>query len=299
MSPVRFVPVAQPTIRRQRQVSVTNPNRRLKSSRRPVPPLVPGWVIVEGLPVFHRTCLDAGPDADAIVHVHGFGISGTYLEPSAARLAPRHRTYVPDLPGMGRSMRPERALDLPGLARALMSYCDAVGLERATLVGNSLGCPIIVEVATTFPDRIERAVSPAGGPNNRPILRVIGQMLVDGLREPPSMVPIAVRDYLRFGVLQGLALFKAMTRYPTIERLPNLVVPTLVIAGERDPLVRIDRVHVLAVLPHVDAVKVPGAHALNYSAPELIAEFVEAHAAGEPLATPTGPRRVVEVLAVQ
>jgi pimeloyl-ACP methyl ester carboxylesterase len=262
---------------------------------------VAGWVIVDGLPVFHRMCLNAGPNADAIVHVHGFGISGTYLEPTAALLAPSHRTYVPDLPGMGRSLRPERPLDLTGLARALMSYCDAVGVERATFVGNSLGCPIIVEVATTFPDRIERAVlvSPAGGPNNRPLVRVLKQMLVDGVREPPSMLPIAVRDYLRFGVLQGLALFRAMTQYPTLERLPHLVVPTLVIAGERDPLVRVERVHVLAVLPHVDAVKVPGAHALNYSAPELIAELVEAHATDEPLATPTGLRQVVEVLAVR
>ena len=69
------------------------------------------------------------------------------------------------------------------------------------LVGNSLGCPIIVEVATTFPDRIQRAVlvSPAGGPNNQPLGRAIGQMAMDGLREPLSMLPIATRDYLRFG----------------------------------------------------------------------------------------------------
>ena len=169
-------------------------------TRRPVPPLVPGWVIVDGLPVFHRVCLDAGPGADSIVHVHGFGISGTYLEPTAARLAPRHNTFVPDLPGMGRSMRPERTLDLPGLARALASYCDAVGVERATFVGNSLGCPIILEFATTFPDRIKRAVlvSPAGGPNNRPLGRALRQMAMDGPREPLSMLPIAVRDYLRF-----------------------------------------------------------------------------------------------------
>ena len=55
--------------------------------RLPVPPLEPQWVIVDGLPVFHRVCTDAGPTADAIVHVHGFGISGTYLEPTAALLA--------------------------------------------------------------------------------------------------------------------------------------------------------------------------------------------------------------------
>lgn len=269
-------------------------------ARRPVPPLVPGWVLVEGLPLYHRVCLDAGPAADSIVHVHGFGISGTYLEPTAARLAPRHNTFVPDLPGMGRSMRPDQALDLPGLAKALVSYCDAVGVERATFVGNSLGCPIIVEFASTFPDRIERAVlvSPAGGPNNQPLSRALGQMAMDGPREPMSMVPIAVRDYLRFGVLQSLSLFRAMTRYPTLERLPNLVVPTLVIAGERDPLVRIDRAHVMAVLPHVDVVVVPGAHALNFSAPELIAELIEAHITGEPLTASTGVRRVVKTVNV-
>lgn len=257
-------------------------------------------MVVDGLPLFHRACVDAGPSADAIVHVHGFGISGTYLEPTAALLAPRHRTFVPDLPGMGRSMRPRAALDLPGLARSLASYCDAVGVEQATFVGNSLGCPLIVELATICPERIERAVlvSPAGGPNNQPLARAIRQMATDGLREPWSMVPIAARDYLRFGVLQSWSLFKAMTRYPTLERLAHLTAPTLVIAGERDPLVRIDRVHVLDVLAQVDAVKVPGAHALNYSAPELIASLVEAHLLGEPLTTSTGPRRVVEQLRV-
>jgi hypothetical protein len=150
------------------------------------------------LPVFHRFCLDAGADADAMVHVHGFGVSGTYLEPTAALLAPHYRTFVPDL-----------------------------------------------------------------GPNNQPLGRALGQMAMDGLREPPSMLPIATRDYLRFGVLQSMSLFRAMTRYPTLERLYHLIVPTLVIAALRDPPVRIANAPRFAGLPHVDAVSVPGAHALN------------------------------------
>ena len=270
-------------------------------SRKPVPPLKPGWVIANGLPMFHRSNLDAGDAAEAMVHVHGFGISGTYLEPTAALLAPHYRTFVPDLPGMGRSIRPEGGLDLPGLARAVMAYCDAVGVERPILVGNSLGWPIIVVIATTFPDRIQGGVlvSPAGGPNNQPLGKAIGQMAMDGLREPPSMLPIATRDYLRFGVLRSLSLFRAMTRYPTLERLPHLVVPTLVIAGLRDPLVRIANAPRLAVLPHVDIVSVPGAHALNYSDPQLIAELIEAYLAGEPLATETGRRAVVGHVSVE
>jgi pimeloyl-ACP methyl ester carboxylesterase len=266
--------------------------------RTPLPPLAPGWVIVDDLPMFHRHHTDAGDDKPNVVHVHGFGISGTYLEPTAALLTDRYRTFVPDLPGMGRSHRPARTLDVPGLANALIGYLDAVGVERATFIGNSLGCPTIVEVAATHPDRIERTVlvSPAGGPNNQPLVRALRQMATDGLREPPSMVPIAVRDYLRCGVIQSVALFRAMTRYPTLERIHHLTMPTLAIAGERDPLVRIDRVRVLSDLPHVQAVKVPGAHALNFSAPELIAALIDAHITGGPLTAPSGPLSQVEVL---
>ena len=268
-------------------------------SRQPIEPLRPGWVLVDGLPVFHRYCVDAGDDAHAMVHVHGFGISGRSLEPTAAMLAPRYRTFVPDLPGMGRSIRPEPGPGIRGLARALIGYFDAVGLERATLVGNSLGCPVIIEVATTFPDRIDRAVlvSPGGGPNNQPLARAMRQMALDGLREPPSIIPIAARDYLRFGVLRSLSLFAAMTRYPTLERLPHLVAPTLVVAGRSDPLVRIANAPRLAVLPHVDIVTVPGAHALNFSSPELVSELVDAHMRGNPL-VPDERSSVVEQITV-
>jgi pimeloyl-ACP methyl ester carboxylesterase len=268
------------------------------SKHRPVAPLLPGWVVVDGLPMYHRYSLDAPADAPAVVHVHGFGISGTYLERTAALLAPRYRTYVPDLPGMGRSMRPEKTHDLPGLARALIGYCDAVGVDRATFVGNSLGCPIIIELTSSFPDRIERAVlvSPAGGPDTQPMGRAIRRMIADAPREPIGLLPIAVGDYLRFGLLQGWSLFKSMTAYPTLERLRNLIVPTLVVAGLRDPLVRIERVHVFSRLPHVDAVGVTGAHALNFSHPELIAGLIEAFMEGRPYGAPAGSTDSVVVL---
>lgn len=268
--------------------------------RTPVPPLAPEWLIVDHLPLFHRLHVSAEQDGVPIVHLHGFGISGTYLEPTAAVLAARHPTYVPDLPGMGRSLRPRHGLDLPGLARAVISYCDVVGVEKPVLVGNSLGCPTIIEVAASFPDRISGAVlvAPAGGPNNQPLGRALRQMAQDGLREPPSMLPIAARDYLRFGVLQSLSLFKAMTRYPTLDNLHLLTVPTLVIAGVRDPLVKISRAFVLASLPHVTAVKVPGAHALNFSTPELIAELIAAHLAGEPLVSGPLARYTAELVQV-
>lgn len=265
-------------------------------ARRPIPPLQPGWLIVDGLPVYHRLAVAAGDSAPALVHVHGFGISGTYLEPTAARLADRFRNYVPDLPGMGRSHRPDHQLDLPGLARALVSYCDAVGVGPATFVANSLGCPLVIEVASSFPDRIAGAVlvSPAGGPNNRPLPRALRQMAIDATREPIGLLPIAVRDYLHFGLVRGRGLFQAMTRYPTLERLGALTAPTLVIAGMRDPLVRIDRAHVFHGLPHVPAVQVSGAHALNFSRPDLIAHLITAHLDDLEPSAPAGSPHIVQ-----
>src|SRR3954447_23599176 len=250
--------------------------------------------------MYHRSFTGTDPTRTPIVHVHGFGISGSYLEPTAARLASRYPTYVPDLPGMGRSISPERPLDLPGLAAALIAYCDQVGVERATFVGNSLGCPLIIEVASRFANRIERAVlvSPAGGPNNQPMGRALKQMVLDGPREELSMLPIAARDYMKFGLLGSWALFKAMIAYPTLERLHDLVMPTLVIGGDRDPLVHFDRVGVFAGLSGVEGVKVQGAHALNYSRPEIVAALIEAHIEGRPLVAPSGSASTVEHIVV-
>ena len=61
-------------------------------ARKPVAPLKSGWVLADGLPVFHRFNLDAGPKLDAMVHVHGFGISGL----PGARGCPS-RTALPHL----------------------------------------------------------------------------------------------------------------------------------------------------------------------------------------------------------
>ena len=94
-------------------------------------------------------------------------------------------------------------------------------------------------------------------------------------------------------------LFAAMMRFHSVERLQQLHVPTLVVAGRRDPLIDLDRAWVLAPISHLDAVVVPGAHALNYSHPELIAALVEAHVDGQPLVAEQGPLAGVERLAVR
>ena len=237
-----------------------------------------------------------------IVHVHGFAISGEYLMPTARALAGRWVNVVPDLPGYGRSERRDRVLDIPALAEALLAVLDALDIDQAVLVGNSMGCPIGLEVAHAAPERVHRLVlvSPAGGVHNRPLRRAIGQLAKDVLRESPRMIPVALPDYLRFGPLNGLRLFRELTLFPSLERLVHTPVPTLAVLGGRDPLMpspaRVREVARLAPEHLSVAVVEKAAHAVNFSHPEELAGTIAAWLDGalaEGARLPDGVRLVV------
>jgi pimeloyl-ACP methyl ester carboxylesterase len=242
-----------------------------------------GWVTeslqVDGLSIYCRR--STGGDSVPIVHVHGFAISGEYLMPTARRLAGRWVNVVPDLPGYGRSKRRGHPLDIPALAEALLAILHALDIDKAVLVGNSMGCPVGLEVAQAAPDRVHRLVlvSPAGGVQNQPLLRALGQLARDGIRETPRMLPVAVPDYVKFGPLNGLRLFRAMTLYPSLERLLHTPVPTLAVLGGRDPLMappaRVREVARLSPEHLAVALIEKAAHALNFSHPEELASTIE------------------------
>lgn len=223
-----------------------------------------------------------------MMHLHGFGLSGRYLLPTANLLADDFHTLVPDLPGFGRSGKAV-ALDVPDLAHAAVRFLDSRGVETATLVGNSMGCPVITEFGHAYPERLDRAVlvSPAGGLHNQPLRRAIQQLAVDGMREPPAMVSVAAPDYLRFGVPSTMKMFRSLTQYPSLRRLLDLNVPTLVVLGDRDPLMPSpQRVREVAeqTESHVLLVVISGAaHAINFSHPGELANVIRAFMRDEPI----------------
>jgi pimeloyl-ACP methyl ester carboxylesterase len=243
-----------------------------------------GWVSeylrVEGRPVYYRRSV--GGSGVPIVHIHGFAISGAYLMPTARVLAGRWVNVVPDLPGYGHSERRDHVLDIPALAGALLAVLDALGIDRAVLVGNSMGCPIGLEVAHEAPDRVHRLVlvSPAGGVQNQPLPRALGQLAMDVVRESPRMLPVALPDYLRFGPVNGLRLFHELTLFPSLERLLRTPVPTLAVLGGRDPLMpapaRVREVARLAPEHVAVALVERAAHAVNFSHPRELAQAIGA-----------------------
>ena len=251
-----------------------------------------GWVTeyvrVEGRSVHVQRSVSGG--GVPLVHIHGFAISGAYMMPTARVLAGRRLNVVPDLPGYGRSERRDHVLDIRALAGALLAILDALDIHQAVLLGNSMGCPIGLEVAHEAPERVHSLVlvSPAGGLQNQPLRRGLGQLALDVSRESPRMVPVALPDYLRFGPVNGLRLFHQLTLFPSLERLLHTPVPTLAVLGGRDPLMpspsRVDEVVRLASGHLSVALVERAAHAVNFSHPEELAKVVEAWLDGALLA---------------
>ncbi len=246
------------------------------------------WTTLDGVEVFYRE--SPGPaDGPVMLHLHGFGMSGAYLVPTAERLAEEFHTFVPDLPGFGRSGNSLLPMDVTDLADAAADFLDDRGVERASLVGNSMGCAVITEFAHRHPDRLERAilVAPAGGLHNQPLQRALRQLVHDGVREPPRLVPVAVPDYLRFGVPSTLRLFRALTQYPSLDRLLAMRVPTMAVIGSRDPLMPgPDRLKEVAGQTSNDALLVViegAAHAVNFSHPDELANVIRLFMADRPV----------------
>jgi pimeloyl-ACP methyl ester carboxylesterase len=246
------------------------------------------WTTIDGVDVFYRESPEP-PDAPVMMHLHGFGLSGRYLLPTAELLADEFHTFVPDLPGFGRSGKAPDRMDVPDLAHAAARFLDDRGVSSATLVGNSMGCPVILEFAKHYPERLERAVlvSPAGGVYNQPLRRAIGQLARDGGREPRRMMRVATWDYARFGAPSTVRMFHALTLYPSLERLLELRIPTLVVIGDRDPLMpgraRVQEI-VSRIDNHVLVVMIEGAaHAINFSHPGELAHLIRLFMANQPI----------------
>ena len=214
-----------------------------------------------------------------IVCVHGLGVTGAYFRPLARELAAHGRSVVvPDLPGWGRSPRPAQALDIRGLADALLEFLSTQGIERAPLVANSLGCQVAVEAMLRAPDSISSLVliGPTVDPQLRPLPRTLAGFAIDCVREPPSLWWLIARDYLWMGVPRLLRTARFAWRHRIEERLPLVPVPTLVVRGARDGLVSQRWAESAAcLLPRGRLEVVRGeAHACHYSAPAVVASLV-------------------------
>jgi pimeloyl-ACP methyl ester carboxylesterase len=224
-----------------------------------------GSLVVNGS---HVNYVEMG-EGPPLVLVHGLsGCWQNWLE-NIPRFARRHRVIAPDLPGFGESELPNEEISIPGYGRFLDAFLGAVGVERASLVGNSMGGFIAAEAAISHPSRVEKLVlvSAAGLVRvgnrqlyalermarlfhpltaaflarrehlvRRPGLR--RRMLYGVVRYPDRIAPeIAYEVASGAGKPGFLDALNAIWEYDFRDRLPEISVPTLILWGRNDRIV--------------------------------------------------------------
>jgi pimeloyl-ACP methyl ester carboxylesterase len=124
----------------------------------------------------HRLHYRIGGHGRLLVLVHGITNSSATWEPVLATLEQRFTVIAPDLLGHGDSAKPRGDYSLGANASLLRDFMLALGHERATLVGHSLGGGIAMQMAYQFPERVERLVLVSSGGLGRqvtPLLRAV------------------------------------------------------------------------------------------------------------------------------
>jgi pimeloyl-ACP methyl ester carboxylesterase len=210
-----------------------------------------------------------------LVFVHGLaGCWQNWLE-NIPHFARTHRVIAVDLPGFGESELPLDDITIPGYGRFVDAFLGEIGVERAPLVGNSMGGFIVAEVAVSHPSRVDKLVlvSAAG------LITVPDRQLALAMRIAPLFHygvarAIARREHwvrrrgLRRTFLYGVArhpellqpelcyevasgggkpgfldAFNAVLDYDFRDRLSDVTRPTLIVWGRNDKIVPVGGAH--------------------------------------------------------
>lgn len=255
-----------------------------RRGRRRAPLRSPDWsregqrvdehLTADGLQLRIRLC----GTGDPVVLVHGLGVSSTYFGPLARVLAREMHVIAPDLPGWGDSERLPAALDVSSAADVLAQIIVAERIAVPAVVGNSLGCQVVIELACRRPELVGALVliSPTVDPQFRSWRRQAQTLMIDWLREPPALWPTVIRDYRAMGArrLMTTAAF-ALADRPE-RKLPRVDAPVLVIRGERDAITTrawAERCADLAKDGRFEPIA-GAAHAPHFSHPEETARLV-------------------------
>ena len=104
-----------------------------------------------------------GKGKNAIVLVHGWAGDLTLWRDQTAELSKRARVIAVDLPGHGMSDKPEVKYDMDLFAAAIDAVLKDAGVERAVLVGHSMGTPVVRQFYRKYPQKTLAIVIVDGG----------------------------------------------------------------------------------------------------------------------------------------
>lgn len=236
------------------------------------------------------------PRGDVLLFLHGWPDSWFTFSRVLPLLPGGHRVLVPDHRGFGDSDRPECGYGIRELAEDAAALLDALSVDRATLVGHSLGSFVARRMAVVHPDRVARLVLIGTGFSTvNPATEQVRASLPRGdevshafAREfqastafvplPPSFFDRLVEESLKAPARVWRDVFNGLLAYDDIGELQRIDVPTLLLWGEHDALFpRRDQELVTAAIPGSTLSIYAGTgHCPNWERPERVADDLAA-----------------------
>jgi pimeloyl-ACP methyl ester carboxylesterase len=201
---------------------------------------------VGGIATYHEVHGEGEP----LLLIHGGFCSIETLRPQIEFFSPRYQVLAPELPGHGRTPDRDGPMSYPADTSHTLGYLDAVGVERAHIVGFSDGAIVGMMLAMQHPRRVASLVS-IGGSLDRDAV-VEGELAARAMSQEAFEGLLAQYDELspdgpghRAAIL---AKHEAMwTGEPYIDAadLAAIACQTLVLAGDHD-LIRLDHTALIA-----------------------------------------------------
>ncbi len=221
---------------------------------------------VEGLPTRYLTVGEGPP----LLLLHGVGDNAFDWQWVMPALASTYRVYAPDLPGSGGSAKPLPDYSPAFFTRFVAAFLDALGVERAAVVGNSLGGLVGLRLALSDPERVAALGLVSSGGLGREVTYALRSLALPGYgkvavawgKRPPGAAQRALgrsallfarpwrvprgwlKEQYRLARLPGfleaqLATVRAQVglrgqREVLVDRLSQLERPTLVLWGTHD-----------------------------------------------------------------
>jgi pimeloyl-ACP methyl ester carboxylesterase len=259
---------------------------------------------VHGHEVRYATAGSTGP---VVVLLHGIASRSAQWQQVMEVLGERCRVVAPDLLGHGESAKPRGDYSLGAHASGVRDLLAALGHDRVTLVGHSLGGGVAMQFAYQFPERVERlALVSSGGlgpevsaflraatlPGSEVVLPVVASRPVRSAGAAVGRALARVGVTVPAGLAESLVGFASLGDRATREAFVHTARSVLDVRGQR--VDARDRLYLAADLPLLvvwgrkDAI-IPAAHgvALAASVPSARFELFESSGHFPHLTEPT------------
>lgn len=189
------------------------------------PSLTPMAIQINGHTIFYTVKGDGKP----LLLIHGYGAAMWVWEKQIEALSQSYRVYVLDLIGHGFSDRPKVSYTPETYVHFLRDFMDGVGIEKATLIGNSMGGGIAWAMAILYPERVDRLV----------LINCVPPDVLHQVKNESFRTLVAIKDIPILPYLVIAARGKNSIRWILLECVSNIKLITPEVVNRQYPLSKI------------------------------------------------------------